>query len=579
MSVNRHSLRDRLRVLSRCFFCILCLLIIVVNPDASKGEETADKSPEIISPIPQAAADEITQPAEEDAIKPETIAAPPTVVPDTQEQPGEAPAQLSPSPQGGEGQGEGIGEEALPLPAQEGTVSIPLEAAESPRGLLTRINEAFLKKIEYRGYLKNETAYRYVSPPAFTKILNILQLEPSYSLNSDVRLSARLWAYYDLAYDLQDLGTIAPMKAFDFIEPPAPGEPDPDIKNLRKIKVDHYGLDLKEIYVDVFLSKMDFRIGKQIIRWGIVEGWRILDEVNPLDFTEHILRDVADRYIPLWMVKADYYIGPYTVEGLWIPDVKGHKPAPLRSEWSQFQTLPDLKKVPRNFKNSEGGLRFSGSIKGYEFAVAYLNQWDDFPAAFRSVSGLGLGTLGISPDVKFFPVYRRLQSYGVGLAKSLGKVVLEGEFAYVDGKYWGTCTECTGPEIVFGEKQRDYIKHVVGVKTVLYGADISVNFSQDIILNHTSDIQQDGHENAASIFARKEIRYGTMVPQLLVISLLNRHEYLFRPKLEYRYTDKVTFLFGVDVFSGDPGPDPGRLNFFGYFDDDDRVYMEVKYSF
>ena len=517
----------------KCFTVFVFFFIFfAVNPNIIKGEEISEKPPDIISP--------------------------------------EAKTPLpAPLP----------AEEALPLPPQEGTVAIPVEAAAPPRGFFSRINEDILKKIEYRGYLKSEIAYRYVTPTAFSKILNILQLEPSYSLNSDVKLSARIWAYYDLAYDFQDVGTIAPIKAFAFIEPPAPGKHEPDIKNLRDIKVDHYGLDLKELYVDIYLSNMDFRIGRQIIRWGIVEGWRILDEVNPLDFTEHILRDVADRYIPLWMVKGDYYLGPLTIEGLWVPDVRGHKPAPLRSEWSQFQTLPDLKRVPRNFKNSEGGLRVSGMVKGYEFAVAYFNQWDDFPAAFRSVSGLGLGILGISPDVKFYPVYRRLQSYGVGLAKSLGKVVLEGEFAYVDGKYWGTETRSDCENVMFCEKPRDYIKHVIGVKTVLYGTDISVNFSQDIILNHTSDIQQERHEDAASIFARKEIRYGTLVPQLLAISLLNRQEYLFRPKLEYRYTDKVTFLFGIDIFSGDPGPDPGRLNFFGYFDDDDRVYMEIKYSF
>jgi len=451
--------------------------------------------------------------------------------------------------------------------------------SQPPRGLLTWLREEVLKGIEWRGFIKNETAYRYVKPTAFSKILNILQIEPSYSFSQNIKWSARIWAYYDLAYDLQDIGTIAPMKPFSFIQPPDPGEPEPDIENLRDIKVDQYGMELKEFYFDIYSTRMDLRIGRQIVRWGIVEGWRILDEVNPLDFKEHILRDVADRYIPLWIVKGDYYLGPLTIEGVWTPDVRGHEPAPLRSEWSQFQKLPNLQRVPRNLKDSEGGLRISGNLGGYEFALAYFTQWDDFPTAFRSVSGLGLGNLGISPEVVFFPRYRRLHSYGCGLSKSLGKVVLEGEFAYVDGKWWGTCTACGTEEAVLNEIQRDYIKHVVGLKTVLYGTDISLDFSQDIILNHTSDIQQNRHEDAASLFARKEIRYGTMVPQLLVISLINRKEYLFRPKLEYRYTDRITFLFGADIFSGDPGPDPGRLNFFGYFDDDDRLYMEVKYSF
>jgi hypothetical protein len=331
---------------------------------------------------------------------------------------------------------------------------------------------------------------------------------------------------------------------------------------------------------------MDFRVGKQIVRWGIVEGWRILDEVNPLDFSEHILRDVTDRYIPLWMLKADYYLGPMTVEGLWIPDVRGHKAAPLRSEWSQFQVLPNLKPVPKQPKNSEAGMRVSGVVGGVEIVATSFYHWDQFPTAFRSVSGLGLGGLGISPEVTFTPVHRRLQTMGIGLSKSFGKIVLEGEGAYTRGKYWGTEFNAGGGNL-FGEARRDYVKHVLGFKTVIYGADISLDFSQDIILKHLSIIQQDRIENTASMFVRKEIRYGSMVPQLLVISLLNRHEWLYRPKLEYKYSDKISFLFGVDIFSGAPAQrdpvtgnyDPGRLNFFGYFDKDDRTYMEAKYSF
>lgn len=574
---------------------ITCLILISFYPKIGRGEEPPDSvRPAALEEMPELPPAEGTVPP---SVPAEAPALPPTEGTILRPVPVEAPAlppvegTMQPS----------VPAEAPVLPPAEGTIppSAPAEAPALPpaegtappvvmegvvppppsRGFLTWLREEVLKDIELRGYLKNETAYRYVSPTAFSKILNILQVEPSYSFTQNIKWSARVWAYYDLAYDLQDLGTIAPMKPFAFIQPPDPGEPEPDIENLRDIRVDQYGIDLKEFYFDIFFRDVDLRIGKQIIRWGIVEGWRILDEVNPLDFKEHILRDVADRYIPLWIVKGDYYLGPLTIEGIWTPDVKGHEPAPLRSEWSQFQKLPNLQRVPRNFKNSEGGLRVSGNLGGYEFALAYFTQWDDFPTAFRSVSGLGLGNLGISPEVVFFPRYRRLYQYGAGLAKSLGKIVLEGEFAYVDGKWWGTCTACGTDEAVFNEIQRDYIKHVVGVKTVLYGTDISLNFSQDIILNHTPDIQQSRHEDAASLFARKEIRYGTMVPQLLAISLMNRKEYLFRPKLEYRYTDRITFLFGADIFSGDPGPDPGRLNFFGYFDDDDRMYMEVKYSF
>ncbi|MDD5435608.1 MAG: hypothetical protein PH343_09290, partial [Nitrospira sp.] len=285
--------------LSFLFVIVMVGSILFFNPVIVKGEEsTPSESSEKVQ------TEEIQLPGQEGTLK---QVSPPEVKPAFEEtipQPGmqtESPA-LSPT--------EGTVVPQIPQIIMEERVP-----TSPPRGILTWLNEEILKDIEVRGYLKNETAYRYESPPAFAKILNIIQLEPSYSFNQNFKLSGRAWAYYDLAYDFQDIGTIAPVKAFTFIQPPGPGEPEPKIKNLRVIDVDKYGIALKELYLDMFFGSMDFRIGKQIIRWGIVEGWRILDDVNPLDFKEHILRDVADRYIPLWMIKADYYVGPITIEG------------------------------------------------------------------------------------------------------------------------------------------------------------------------------------------------------------------------------------------------------------------------
>src|SRR3989304_1498762 len=107
--------------------------------------------------------------------------------------------------------------EAPPLPPAEGTLlpSAPVEAPalppvdgttpqimegvispQPPRGLFTWLREElFNKDMELRGYIKNETAYRYVSPTAFSKILNIIQVEPSYSFNQSLRWRARDWAF------------------------------------------------------------------------------------------------------------------------------------------------------------------------------------------------------------------------------------------------------------------------------------------------------------------------------------------------------------------------------------------------
>jgi hypothetical protein len=63
------------------------------------------------------------------------------------------------------------------------------------------------------GYLKNETAFRFQEPVAFTKIRNILFLEASADPRTNLHLYASFWAWYDAAYLYADYDTINPPKA------------------------------------------------------------------------------------------------------------------------------------------------------------------------------------------------------------------------------------------------------------------------------------------------------------------------------------------------------------------------------
>ena len=134
---------------------IFFLIFFAVNPNISKGEETSEKPPDVISPAPipplqgeGKGGDGVLQGAAS-----ETPAEVP--VPESLEKtPAEVPTPLSPEA--------GLpvpvplpAEETLPLPPQEGTVALPAEEVPPPRGLFTRLNEDFLKKIELRGYLKS----------------------------------------------------------------------------------------------------------------------------------------------------------------------------------------------------------------------------------------------------------------------------------------------------------------------------------------------------------------------------------------------------------------------------------------
>jgi hypothetical protein len=55
---------------------------------------------------------------------------------------------------------------------------------------------------------------------------------------------------------------------------------------------------------------------------------------------------------------------------------------------------------------------------------------------------------------------------------------------------------------------------------------------------------------------------------------INEQEFLIRPSVHYNISDSTNITIGADVFEGG---DENTL--FGQFDDKDRLYVELKYSF
>ena len=65
---------------------------------------------------------------------------------------------------------------------------------------------------------------------------------------------------------------------------------------------------LRELYVDTTLGDWDVRLGKQQIVWGTADGLKLLDMINPTDWSEFNQNTPADARIPVWMVNAEKYL-------------------------------------------------------------------------------------------------------------------------------------------------------------------------------------------------------------------------------------------------------------------------------
>lgn len=446
------------------------------------------------------------------------------------------------------------------------------------------------KKQEWNGYYLYENAYRYLEPRSITKMRHTLFIRNSYNFSSRYKLFFAGRAYYDLVYDLFDYKTIVAREEREKEQPLV------FVDNLNNEK-DSPVAEIRELYLDLSLNNLDVRIGKQHIVWGVLEGVRVVDEINPMNFRELILPEyILDYRIALWSIKADFYRDSGTYQMIWIPEMAFHKPAPRGSEWELFQEVPNTSKpISSNLRNSEIALRWSKNIFNNDIQLSYFYTWDDFPAIFRSANNLQ------DEDPTLFPTYTRINMYGATWQRQIFGQIVKAEYAYVTGKYFGISQRDLNNDAVLddnGELKRNHVRWGVGLDLHFRAWDISPAFIQWDIINYDPAILQKKHDRAFNLYMRKKFKRGNTTFTSLWIYLIDLEDSLWKTKFTFGITDKVNFGAGMDIFFGHkstfgvvsrdnigggplslPGEVEQRTQFFGNFDDNDRIYFELKYSF
>lgn len=152
---------------------------------------------------------------------------------------------------------------------------------------------------------------------------------------------------------------------------------------------------LFQAYLDMNIEDLFIRFGRQILSWGETDGFRLMDNINPLDSSfGGFLIPLDERRVPLDMLRGQYYfgsLGPLSeifLEGYIAIDNKvGFIPGtPEGSPW----TLPGLgapsinsrsfRDAPaRNFSDARGGGRLVFNALDATFSIAHYYTYFDTP--------------------------------------------------------------------------------------------------------------------------------------------------------------------------------------------------------
>jgi len=335
-------------------------------------------------------------------------------------------------------------------------------------------------------------------------------------------------------------------------------------------------LGIREAYVDIFFDNADLRVGKQAIIWGQAEGAFITDIVSPRDMRSFILADFREIRKGVPAVKADYYAGSYTFEGIWIPRFVPTSMPGKDSMWMQDMDLkPGVTITPQpvdqpafDLKNSEifGKMQYFGPRISWEVMGGYA--WTDTPY-ISSLTPTGPSTVDANQ------AYGRYKVVGGSLSTAIGPVVLRSEAAVYLDKPFSVITLGSPPSI--DVENHHQVQALAGLDWGLWGIEMSAQY----ILSYIHDFK-DGMIEQGKMLSEFDHTFTFRVVDTFLDDRLTAKVFVYfeadplnaliRPSLTWSIEDGVLIEGGVELFVGSEGT-------FGSYKDNSLAFVALRWYF
>ncbi|HRI87343.1 MAG TPA: hypothetical protein PLJ47_14905 [Candidatus Hydrogenedentes bacterium] len=335
-------------------------------------------------------------------------------------------------------------------------------------------------------------------------------------------------------------------------------------------------LELREAYVRSTWDDWHFTLGKQQIVWGLADGLKVIDVVNPQDLREFILVDFENSRIPLWAVNAERPIGDWNLQLVWVPDKSYYMLPRVDSEFELTAGVPPVPpgfhlefespdRPSRFFADSDAGLRLSTFKSGWDITFNYLYHYDDVPTFSRK-----FGLTAEGPAVRVQPEYARSHLFGGTASKAFGDFTLRLEYGLFLDKHFPTGSLLDRDGVVEGTN----LSYMIGLDWFgIENTVVSFQVFQDWFSNDAEGLARDEMQTYTTLALQRRFIRDTLMVESIWFQDLNHGDGLIRPKITYAVNDALSVYAGVDYFYG------SEKGFFGQFDAKDRVYGGLTWRF
>ncbi len=316
-------------------------------------------------------------------------------------------------------------------------------------------------------------------------------------------------------------------------------------------------LELKEAWVRGSLGKqVDFQIGRQVLAWGSSETLRVLDVLSPIDNRDPGLTDLRDLRLPVTATRVSAYQGPYKLTGIAIHESRYDDMPPFGSDFFPLEQRP-----PREIRRANGGgdtefaVALSGRFEGFDATLNWARYFDDEPHRdFRSqlLEHSELHLIGASADVPW------------------GNWLVRMEAARIEGlEFFGSRKKLRRNDVMLGLEYSGFADTQLTLELVhrkLFGYE-------DRILEFPDAARENTFE-ASLRYTRSYMNDRARLTALfIVLGQQAQDGTVARVSLDYDLRDALTIGAGILVF------EEGELTPFNVFDPNDRIFVNLRYSF
>lgn len=379
------------------------------------------------------------------------------------------------------------------------------------------------------------------------------------------------------------------------------------------------GGDLREAFVDVYFSRVDLRLGRQLIVWGKTDGTFVTDLLAPLDLTEFLAQPFDDLRLGVTAANATLYAGDFRITGIALPRRPTTRLPERDSPW--YPLPSDVFGVPveitepasqdSTLRGAETALRVTWTgLPRTDVALLWINGFNRLPA-FRK--GIEISFTPPSARIAITPTYERRQVLGLTVETlALDPLVVRGEAAFHTSYLLDESFDLPPsfldlldlPAEEFPESPLDLLEPgfrdavergfliekplgqaALGLERAFGAHLFRVQALGTFVFGWDERVAQDRFEPSVTAFWNGRFRRETVTAQALLYYNLGA-DYWLNPSLTYAVRDALNATLGAHLFGG---PGEGATDLvallrepafsFATYDRNDFVYLRVAYSF